>query len=67
VKKTSHSALVVRTQLAMAEPPVEPKLGVGIFCQRLLQRLRVRKGDHGIIRRMDQENRNPGMADSLRR
>ena len=31
VKKISHSALVVRTQLAMAEPFVEPELGVGIF------------------------------------
>ncbi len=49
----------------MDNPRREPKFGAGIFCQCLPQRLPVGKGDYLISRRMDQENGNRGIADSL--
>ena len=51
----------------MGKSLVKPKFGAGIIFQRCLQRLRVGKGDHGIRRRMDQENGERSIAHSFRR
>lgn len=62
VKNIFHPALVIGTQLAVGKPLVKPKFSSGIVCQRFPKRLRVGKGNHGVSRGMDQENRNRGIA-----
>jgi hypothetical protein len=52
VKKSSHPALVIGSQLTVGAPFTEPKFSAGILCQCCPQRLRMGKGDHGISRGM---------------
>ena len=52
-KKVSNPGSVVGSQLTVGKILVEPKFSVGIFCQSLLQKPGMGKGDHGIGRRMD--------------
>ena len=52
-EKAFHPDSVIGSQLAVGKIIVEPKFGVGIFCQGLLQEPSVGKGDYGISRRMD--------------
>ena len=66
-KKIFNPGSVVGGQLTVGELLVEPKFSVGIFRQGLLQQTGVGKGDHGISRRVDQEDRNFCVADSIRR
>ena len=47
-KKVSNPGSVVGSQLTVGELFVEPKFSVGIFCQSLLQKSGMGKGDHGI-------------------
>src|SRR5262249_43497938 len=52
-EKVSHPVFVIGSQLTVGELLVEPKFSVGVFCQSLLQRSGMRKGNHGIGRRVD--------------
>jgi hypothetical protein len=53
VKKSSHPALVISSQLTVGARVMEPKFSAGILCQCFLQRLRMGKWDHGISRGMN--------------
>jgi len=52
-KKLFNPSSVVGSELTMGELFVEPEFSVGIFCQGLLQKPGVGKGDYGISRRVD--------------
>jgi hypothetical protein len=52
-KKVFNPGSVIGSQLTVGKIFVKPKFSVGIFCQGLLQKPGVGKGDYGIRRRVN--------------